>query len=219
MESRDALQIGVSRPPLPLADIPTPEEVFGVTRFDPWTVIRCVLGPSMIALGVAIGSGEWLLGPLGFAKFGFMGLGFVVTMSAILQTFYNVENARYTMATAKCRSWGCADAARAVSCGSADSSPDVVGLAWAVGGDGRESSSLSSAGDDSIRAAPAELAASAHHRHRAAALSMTIYLFGRRSQRTLELMETVVLFFILAARRAGDRLSLPRRCGERRWSA
>src|SRR5919106_1649214 len=95
----DELQIGVSRPALPLADLPAPEEVFGVPRFSAWTVIRHVLGPSMIALGVAIGSGEWLLGPLGFAKYGFMGLGFLVTMSAVLQTFYNVENARYTMAT------------------------------------------------------------------------------------------------------------------------
>ncbi|MEW5958724.1 MAG: hypothetical protein AB1801_13410, partial [Chloroflexota bacterium] len=93
----DTIQIGVSRPALPLADLPTPEEVFKVSHFDGWTVIKYVLGPSMIALGVSIGSGEWLLGPLGFGKFGFLGLGFLVTISAILQTFYNVENARYTM--------------------------------------------------------------------------------------------------------------------------
>lgn len=95
----DVLQIGVSRPALPLDDLPTPEEVFGLSRFGAWTVVKHVLGPSMIALGAAIGSGEWLLGPLGFGRFGFMGLGFVVTVSAVLQTFYNVENARYTMAT------------------------------------------------------------------------------------------------------------------------
>jgi len=93
------IQIGVSRPALPLSDLPKPEEVFGVKRFDAWTVIRYVLGPSMIALGFAIGSGEWLLGPLAFGKFGFVGLGILVTASAVLQTFYNVENARYTMAT------------------------------------------------------------------------------------------------------------------------
>src|SRR5687767_10469530 len=98
-ETRDELQIGVSRPPLPLADLPTPEEVFGVSRFNAWTVVRYVLGPSMIALGVAIGSGERLLGPLGFAKYGVMRLGFVVTMSAVLQTIYNIEDARYTIAT------------------------------------------------------------------------------------------------------------------------
>ncbi len=93
------IQIGVSRPPLPLGDIPTPEEVFNKKRIGPKELVTCVLGPSMIALGVSIGSGEWLLGPLGFGKYGFIGLGFLVMISAVLQTFYNVENARYTLAT------------------------------------------------------------------------------------------------------------------------
>jgi hypothetical protein len=93
------VQIGVSRPVLPLGDIPTPEEVFNKPKIGGKELITCVLGPSMIALGVSIGSGEWLLGPLGFGKFGFIGLGFLVTISAILQTVYNIENARYTLAT------------------------------------------------------------------------------------------------------------------------
>jgi hypothetical protein len=93
------IQIGVSRPALPLGDIPTPEEVFDKPRIGGKELFTCVLGPSMIALGVSIGSGEWLLGPLGFGKYGFIGLGFLCTISAILQTFYNVENARYTLAT------------------------------------------------------------------------------------------------------------------------
>jgi len=99
MDSRNSLQIGVSRPELPLDDLPTPEEVFAVPSLGWVNVIRYVLGPSMIALGVSIGSGEWLLGPLGFGRFGFLGLGFLVTISAILQTFYNVESGRYTLAT------------------------------------------------------------------------------------------------------------------------
>ena len=85
------IQIGVSRPALPLTDIPTPEEVFNKPKIGPKELITCVLGPSMIALGVSIGSGEWLLGPLGFGKYGFMGLGFLVMVAAVLQTFYNVE--------------------------------------------------------------------------------------------------------------------------------
>lgn len=97
--STRAIQIGVSRPELPLTDIPTPEEVFNKPKIGGKELITCVLGPSMIALGVSIGSGEWLLGPLGFGKFGFIGLGFLVTISAILQTCYNVENARFTLAT------------------------------------------------------------------------------------------------------------------------
>ncbi|NJN95635.1 MAG: Nramp family divalent metal transporter [Anaerolineales bacterium] len=99
LEAEDSLQIGVSRPALPLADLPTPEEVFKVSRFDFLTIIKYVLGPSMIALGVSIGSGEWLLGPLTFAKYGFLGIGWLITISAILQTFYNMEVGRFTMAT------------------------------------------------------------------------------------------------------------------------
>lgn len=92
-------QIGVSRPELQVDDLPTPEEVFKLPKIGVRKTITSVLGPSIIALGVAIGSGEWLLGPLGFSKYGFIGLGFLVMVSAVLQTFYNVENARYTMAT------------------------------------------------------------------------------------------------------------------------
>ena len=99
MSTRPELQIGVSRPPLPLEDLPTPEEVFRVPRIGARQMVTCVLGPSMIALGVSIGSGEWLLGPLAFGRFGFAGLGWLITLSAVLQTFYNVENARYTLAT------------------------------------------------------------------------------------------------------------------------
>ncbi|MFH1571476.1 MAG: Nramp family divalent metal transporter [Gemmatimonadota bacterium] len=99
MSTRPELQIGVSRPPLPLQDLPTPEEVFRVPRIGLRQLVTCVLGPSMIALGVSIGSGEWLLGPLAFGRFGFVGLGWLITLSAVLQTFYNVENARYTLAT------------------------------------------------------------------------------------------------------------------------
>ena len=93
------LDLGVSRPPLPLTDLPTPEAVFDKPKIGRKELVTCVLGPSMIALGVSIGSGEWLLGPLGFGVYGFMGLGFLVTISAILQTCYNVENARYTIST------------------------------------------------------------------------------------------------------------------------
>jgi hypothetical protein len=93
------LQIGVSRPPLPIMDLPTPEEVFNKPAIGRKEIVMCVLGPSMIALGAALGSGEWLLGPLMFGKYGFMGLGWLVTISAVLQTFYNMENARYTLAT------------------------------------------------------------------------------------------------------------------------
>src|SRR5439155_1326927 len=56
---------------------------------------------SMIALGVSIGSGEWLVGPrtVGGSSTGFIGIGWIVLVSAILQVFYNVEVGRFTLAT------------------------------------------------------------------------------------------------------------------------
>jgi hypothetical protein len=94
-----SVQIGVSRPPLEVADLPAPEEVFKVRSIGARELIQLVLGPSIIALGVSIGSGEWLLGPLTVATYGFTGIGIVITISALLQTFYNVELARFTVAT------------------------------------------------------------------------------------------------------------------------
>ena len=56
------------------------------------------LGPGVIALGVSIGSGEFLLGPAAFVKYG-LSLLWVVGVAALLQTLLNVELMRYTMAT------------------------------------------------------------------------------------------------------------------------
>jgi hypothetical protein len=92
-------QLGVSRPPLEVADLPTPEEVFGVPKLGTGEIIRLVLGPSLIALGISIGSGEWILGPLNVGSLGFVGIGWIITLSAVLQTFYNIECSRYVIAT------------------------------------------------------------------------------------------------------------------------
>ncbi|MGH8935212.1 MAG: Nramp family divalent metal transporter [Acidimicrobiia bacterium] len=92
-------QLGVSRPDLAVLDLPTPEEVFGVPRVGGWNVLKFVIGPSLIALGISIGSGEWLLGPLSVGQYGFVGVGWVITLSILLQTFYNVEHSRYVLAT------------------------------------------------------------------------------------------------------------------------
>jgi hypothetical protein len=91
--------LGESRPPLAVDDLPEPEEVFKVSRLGRWQVIQFVIGPSLIALGISIGSGEWLLGPQAVGQFGFIGIGWVITVSAILQTLYNVEVSRYVVAT------------------------------------------------------------------------------------------------------------------------
>lgn len=97
--TRQTRQIGVSRPPLSVADLPTPEKVFEVRRIGWEELLLFVLGPSLVVLGVSIGSGEWILGPLSVGRYGFRGIGWVILASAVLQTAYNVEVSRFTLAT------------------------------------------------------------------------------------------------------------------------
>jgi hypothetical protein len=99
VQSQSSYPLGVSRPDLTVQDLPSPEEVFKVRRIGWRELIQFAIGPSLIALGISIGSGEWLLGPLNVGKFGFVGVGWVILVSALLQTFYNVECARYVVAT------------------------------------------------------------------------------------------------------------------------
>jgi hypothetical protein len=81
------------------------------TGLDPWRLDELpraprprglgwfsAIGPGVIALGVSIGSGEFLLGPAAFVKYG-LSLLWVVGVAALLQTLLNVELMRYTMAT------------------------------------------------------------------------------------------------------------------------
>jgi len=57
-----------------------------------------VIGPSVILLGAAIGSGEWLLAPALTAKYAGTVL-WVATVSVLLQACLNQEVSRYTLAT------------------------------------------------------------------------------------------------------------------------
>lgn len=92
-------QIGVSLPPLEVEDLPTPEQVFNVKRIGLEELVLLVLGPGVIALGLSIGSAEWLIAPFAVAQFGFQGVFWIGLASIVLQVFYNVELARYTLAT------------------------------------------------------------------------------------------------------------------------
>jgi len=56
------------------------------------------VGPGVIVLGASIGSGEFLLGPAAFVKYG-LSLLWIVGVAALLQTLLNVELMRYTLAT------------------------------------------------------------------------------------------------------------------------
>lgn len=57
-----------------------------------------LIGVSAIMVSVAIGSGEWLIGPGATARYG-ASILWIVTLATILQTIFNLENVRYTLAT------------------------------------------------------------------------------------------------------------------------
>lgn len=75
----------------------SPRGGFGVSRLGRREVIKLVLGPSLIALAISMG-GEWLLAPLTLGTVGFVGVGIVITISALLHV-YNIEFSRYALAT------------------------------------------------------------------------------------------------------------------------
>lgn len=80
----DGYPLGVGRPPLNVGDLPTPEEAFGAKRIGLKETIALVIGPSLIALGLSIGSGEWILAPLAIGTNGWVGIGFVALISIVL---------------------------------------------------------------------------------------------------------------------------------------
>jgi Mn2+/Fe2+ NRAMP family transporter len=57
-----------------------------------------VVGPGVIVLGASIGSGEYLLGPANFVRYG-LTLLWVTSVAVLLQTVFNQELMRYTMGT------------------------------------------------------------------------------------------------------------------------
>lgn len=94
----------------PAADPPTiaPESRSGL---DPWTRAELpvppapkglgwlgVVGPGVIVLGASIGGGEFLLGPAAFVRHG-LSLLWVTGVAVFLQTVFNTELMRYTLAT------------------------------------------------------------------------------------------------------------------------
>jgi hypothetical protein len=57
-----------------------------------------VCGPGVIVLGLSIGSGEFLLGPAVFVRYG-LTLLWISSVAIVLQTIFNMEVMRYTLAT------------------------------------------------------------------------------------------------------------------------
>src|SRR5687768_6549198 len=69
--------------------------------FPPTFTFRNVLrtvGPGVIGLGIAIGSGEWLIGPAVILKYG-AALLWITSVAVVLQVILNQEMGRYTLYT------------------------------------------------------------------------------------------------------------------------
>ena len=73
------------------ADLPVPPTPVGLG----WVG---VVGPGVIVLGASIGSGEFLLGPAVFVRYG-LSLLWVTAVAIFLQAVFNTELMRYTLAT------------------------------------------------------------------------------------------------------------------------
>lgn len=85
LESRSGLDPWIA------TELPVPPTPKGLGWFG-------VVGPGVIVLGLSIGSGEFLLGPAAFVKHG-LSLLWVTLAAILLQTLFNLELMRYTMAT------------------------------------------------------------------------------------------------------------------------
>lgn len=73
------------------AELPAPPPTHGFRIFG-------VIGPGVILLGSAIGSGEWLIGPAAFVQYG-LTLLWITLVAVFFQTVFNTELVRYTLYT------------------------------------------------------------------------------------------------------------------------
>jgi hypothetical protein len=73
------------------AELPAPPSTAGLK-------ILGIIGPGAIILGASIGSGEWLLGPAAFVKYG-LALLWITGIAIFLQTIFNTEVVRYALYT------------------------------------------------------------------------------------------------------------------------
>lgn len=91
MATRVAIEAQSGLAPWTPAELPAPPMPSGVG----WLT---VCGPGVIVLGLSIGSGEFLLGPAVFVRYG-LSLLWVSAVAIVLQTIFNMEVMRYTVAT------------------------------------------------------------------------------------------------------------------------
>ncbi|AAL63381.1 conserved hypothetical protein [Pyrobaculum aerophilum str. IM2] len=85
--------------PIEIEDkIPTPEEVFKIKKIGIKERLAVLYGSALIALGVSVGSGEFLLGPAQSIRYGLI-LAWLVPIGAFLQAIYIYSWAKLTIAT------------------------------------------------------------------------------------------------------------------------
>ena len=194
--TKETWPLGVSRPPLGVDDLPDPEEVFGARRIGRKEIITLVIGPSLIALGLSIGSGEWLLAPLAIGQSGWTGIGFVALVSILLQAFYNMEIGRYVVATGEVPSIGFGRVPPGFLVWTTLAIV-LFYLAFITGG------WAAGAGDALYTLITGDIpgaGARTASRWLAVALMATVFvitLFGRKISRTMELTNWVLVVFIL----------------------
>jgi hypothetical protein len=192
----ETYQIGVGRPPLRVDDLPTPEEVFETPRIGLKETVTLVIGPSLIALGLSVGSGEWLLGPQAIGSLGWEGVGFVILLSIVLQAFYNVEIGRYVLATGEVPSLGFGRIPPGFFVGTI-AAVVLFYVAFITGG------WASAAGEGLFTAVTGDIPGDEDRtstRWIAVALMAAVFvitLLGRKISRTLELVNWVLVVFIL----------------------
>ena len=188
--------------------------MFGVARIGPKELVKFAVGPSLIALGISIGSGEWLLGPLSVGQYGFVGVGWVILVSAVLQTFYNVECSRYVVATGEVPvvGWGRVPPGWMLW---VPFSVFVVIFAFIAGG------WAASAGQGVFALVHGRVAAAAEvEETRIYAIGLLVLVFlitaaARRISRALELVNWVMVGAILVALLVIDLIVVPWTCGGR----
>ena len=184
LESRSGLD-----PWIP-AELPVPPRPVGLAWLG-------VVGPGVIVLGLSIGSGEFLLGPAAFVKHG-LSLLWVTLVAILLQTFFNLELMRYTMATGE-----------PVFTGFMRTRPSAKGWALFYAAlyflqTGWPAWAATAAGAIYFLfakrlAAPADAQVVYLIGVASFLLCVTILLFGRRIERTLELLNWVLVACILSS--------------------
>jgi hypothetical protein len=156
-----------------------------------------VVGPGVIVLGLSIGSGEFLLGPAAFVKYG-LSLLWVTGVAVLLQTLFNLEIMRYTVATGE-----------PVFTGFMRTRPSAKGWALFYAAlyflqSGWPAWAATAAGAIFFLfarrlATPADAAIVYYIGIASFLVCVAVLLFGRRIERTLELLNWVMVATVLGA--------------------